>query len=259
MKKILKIISLLLLCLSLIPPIFANDNQSIKKINLTEEANWPPFTPNKYGMTQEGLSYILMKEIFSRLNIEVSLELFPQNRMLQYLKIGRKDASTLISKSLEREEYLEFSESIVQKKGFIYYLKDNYPNFIWTNFKDLQGLSIGVVAGHNLGKEFKEAIKEHNLLIQSVSKSKQSFEMLLNRRVDIILSIEPTANHFLSKPKYANKIGRATKTYYSKYYHIGFSKKSKAKVLLPRVNEVIRQMKKDGSLKKILSPYSMSF
>lgn len=239
--------------------IFAQSNTSIKKIYFVEEANWPPFTPNNYGQTKEGLSYILMQAIFSRLDIEVDLELYPQKRMLLMLKNTRKDAATIISKSEERLKFLDYSDPILQKKGYIYYLKDNNPNFSWEEYKDLQGLSIGVVAGHNLGNEFEEAIKKYNLQIQRVSQSKKNFDMLLNRRVDIILSIEPTANYFLKDPMYGNKISHASKQYYSKYYYIGFSKKSKAKNILPKVNNIIREMKKDGSLQKILSQYSLSF
>ena len=120
-------------------------------------------------------------------------------------------------------------------------------------------MSIGVVAGHNLGKEFEDAIIKHQLTIEKVSRSKQNFDKLISGKLDVLLSIEPTANHFLKQIDYKDKIGRSSKQYYSKQYYIGFSKKSKAKILLPQVNSVIQQMKQDGTLKEILSKYSMSF
>ena len=69
-------------------------------VNLVEEADWPPFTPQAYGRTQEGLSFTLMKAIFEQLNIKVDLELLPQKRMLAKLKDGAKDAATVISISI---------------------------------------------------------------------------------------------------------------------------------------------------------------
>ena len=255
MNKLYLILVCMLLSLS---PIFANDVIKVK-IHLTEEAKWPPFTPDAYGVTQEGLSYILMKEIFSRLNIDVNLELLPQKRMLLNLKAGRKDAVTAISKNEKRAEFLLFSEAIVQKKGYIYYSKKSHPSFHWEKFEDLKGLKIGVVAGHNLGVDFDAAVVKHQLDIKTVSRSKQNFDKLIAQEIDVLLSIEPTANYFLKKKPYKNEIGQASKQYYSKYYYIGFSKKSNAKRLIPQVNKIIQQMKSDGSLKKILSVYSMSF
>jgi len=255
----MKNLYLILMCVLLsTSPLFANDVIKVK-IHFAEEAKWPPFTPNTYGQTQEGLSYILMKEIFSQMNIEVNLELLPQKRMLLYLKSGRKDAVTVISKNKKRAEYLQFSESIVQKKGYIYYLKKRHPSFNWEKYEDLKGLKIGVVAGHNLGKDFNAAVLKHELDIKPVSQSKQNFDKLIEQKIDVLLSIEPTANHFLKKVAYKDKIGQASKQYYSKYYYIGFSKKSNAKRLIPQVNKVIQQMKNEGTLKKILSEYSMSY
>jgi len=259
MKIFKPLLSILLLIVFTLPYVFAQESTIIKKVNFAEEANWPPFTPNKYGPTQEGLSYILMKEIFSRLDIEISLDLFPQKRMLIYVKEGRKDAATVISKNNDRLKYLEFSEPILEKKGFVYYLKQKHPSFHWKTYEDLKGLSIGVVAGHNLGQDFTDAIKKYKLDIYKVNRSQESFEKLLTGKFDVVLSIEPTANHFLEEPKYGDNIARASKKYYSKYYHIGFSKNSQAKMLLPKVNRVINQMKKEGSLQKILDNYYLSF
>lgn len=255
MKNIVYLLSILTLLLQ--STLLAKDTMPITTINFVEEGKWPPFTPNKYGYTQEGLSYILMKEIFSRLNIEVNLELVPQRRMLKYLEYGRKDASTIISKNKSRMEYINFSDSIIQKKGFIYYSKRN--TFDWEKYEDLKGLKIGVVAGHNLGHEFIEATKKYNLDINISANAEENFNKLAHNKIDVLLSTEATANYFLNDITYGNRITHAAKQYYSKYYYIGFSKKSKAKILIPKVNKVINQMKKDGSLKRILAKYSMSF
>ena len=257
MKKFLYLISIVSLLLQ--SPLFAADQIIKPTVQFAEEGNWPPFTPDKYGYTKEGLSYILMQKIFSHLNIDVKLELFPQKRMLKHLELGKKDAVTVISKNESRLKYLDYSEPIFQKKGYIYYSKEKNPNFSWEKYADLKGLKIGVVLGHNLGNAFNQAIKEHNLDIYHSRKPKENFDRLLKGQVDIVLSIEPTANYILKDPKFGAVIAPASKKYYSKQYYIGFSKKSKAKNLLPKVNEVIKKMKHDGSLKELLSKYSLSF
>ena len=84
---------------------------------------------------------------------------------------------------------------------------------------------------------------------------REVFDMLLLERIDALLCTNLTANHYLRKDKFRGKITHAQNSYYQKDYHIGFSKFSEAKALIPEVNEVIRQMKEDGSLAEIISEY----
>ncbi len=228
----------------------------IKRIHFVEEAEWPPFTLQKSGIATEGLSLSLMEEIFSRLDIEVEVELLPQKRMLNYLKTGKKDGATIISKNAERLKYLDYTATIFLKRGLIFYLAEKNPPFDWENYGDFKGLRIGIVAGHNYGDEFNQAIDNFNLNIQPVNRIKQNFDKLLAGRIDILLCIELSAKQFLRDPKYKGKISHSQKSYYSKGYHIGFSKKSKAKDLIPRINKVIRKMKNDGSLIEIISQHT---
>lgn len=224
-------------------------------VHLVEEADWPPFTPEKYGTTTEGLSYVLMEAIFSRIGIEIQLELYPQKRMLQTLKEGTKDAATVISINKERSKYIEFSEPIFQKKGLLFYRKEKNKTFEWETYEDLKGLIIGVVRGHNYGDEFREAVKKYDLKLEEVSTVEQNFKKLVAGRIDIFLEIELTAIQFLRKKEYRDKIASAEKPYYTKDYHIGFSKNAKAILFLPLVNRAIREMKKDGSLEDIIAPF----
>lgn len=227
------------------------------KIYFAEEVDWAPFTPNKTGLATEGLSYDLMREIFSRLDLEVEIELFPQKRMIELIKKGDKDGATVISKNAQRLKFIDYTDSIFQKKGLLYFLEENDHLVDWQSYEELKGLKIGVVAGHNYGDKFNKAVKKFALDIYPVTHIDQNFEKLIHGRIDLLLCIEATANHYLSFPKYKDKIIASSKGYYEKGYYIGFSKLSNARHLIPRVNKVIREMKKDGSLKKIRSKYGL--
>ncbi len=227
----------------------------IKTVHFVEESNWPPFTPNVEGKVTHGLSYELMKEIFSRLNIEVELELFPQKRMLYYLEKGLRDGATVISKNAERMKYIDYSESIFLKLGLLYYRSNREPPLEWQTYSDLSGLTIGIIAGHNYGNEFNDAVKKNKIQVETVISIENNFKKIIRNRIDALLCIQLTAQSLLKNPEYQGKIIPASKPYYEKNYYIGFSKFTKAKVLIPKVNQVIRQMKKDGSLKRILAQY----
>jgi polar amino acid transport system substrate-binding protein len=227
----------------------------IKTVRFAEEANWPPFTSDKFGIATEGLSLELMRAIFSRLGIEVEIELLPQKRMLDYLRRGAKDGATVISINKERQEYLEFSEPLFSKRGYIYYSSSRKDPLIWDDYSDLQGLTIGIVSGHNYGEDFTGAVTSYNLDIKTLSRALQGFDLLLTNRLDCFLSINLTANYLLADSKYSGRISHAPKTYYYKDYHLAFAKKSAALPLMPKVNEVIIEMKKDGSMDRIISSY----
>lgn len=229
----------------------------VRTVHLVEEANWPPFTPDRFGKAEEGLSLALMEAIFSRLGVAVEIELLPQERMLHVLKSGAKDGATVISENAERSAYLDFSEPLLAKRGYVYYRADRQPPVVWEEFADLKGLRIGVVSGHNYGDEFKAAVTKSGLTVVTVSRERQLFAMLMAGRIDCLLSIDLSAGQYLLDPALRGKIVHAAKRYYDKDYHIAFSKRSEARRLIPLVNEVIRRMRGDGTLDRLLAPYRL--
>lgn len=227
-----------------------------KKILLSEEAEWPPYTYEKSGTPTKGLSLMLMTEIFSRINIEIDLKLFPQNRCIEQMKDGTRDAMTLISINKDREEFIEFSEPLLESKGLIYYSNTRKTPFRWNIFYDLKDYTIGIVSGYNYGDTFKKVRYKYPLKTYEVTNIEQNFEKLIAGRIDIMLANQAEANEFIRlNPAYYGKLKAADKPYLSYYYHIGFSKKSWARVLLPKINKVIKQIKTDGTFNKIVANY----
>ena len=138
----------------------------------------------------------------------------------------------MISINHERSKYLIFSEPLFNKTGYIYYLQNRSEPIDWKTYEDLKGLKIGIVSGHNYGDEFNSAVKKFNLYTEPVNTVKQNFDKLLWGRIDGALCIEMTANQLLKDPAYSGKIVHSAKSYYSKGYHIGFSKRSRARDII---------------------------
>lgn len=250
----------LLLCVCFVYAVYGSQvvlaEDKFDTIYFVEEANWPPYTPNAYGIAEEGLSLELMEAIFSQLNLKVEVELVPQKRMLLYLRLGERDAATVITKNPERLKYLEYTDAIISKdRGLIYYRTDRQEPFEWQSYQDLKGLRIGAVYGHNYGVEFGQAVEEFDLDLVEVNRVIQNFDMLLAKRIDIIVAAESTANELLRDTKYKGKISAAKKPMREISFHIAFSKKSHARVLIPQVNGVIQKMHANGSLQAIIDKY----
>ena len=125
--KIEKIVVFILLIL-LIPlssTYGGEQDHSVKKILLSEEAEWSPFTYEKGGKPTKGLSLEVMTLIFSRLNIEIDFKLYPMNRCIKQMRDGRRDAITMISESPDRERFSSLQTlSLPGKDGSGIFLTD---------------------------------------------------------------------------------------------------------------------------------------
>jgi polar amino acid transport system substrate-binding protein len=222
-----------------------------KKILLSEEGAWPPYTYESEGTPTKGLSLELMEEIFHRLQIPYELKLYPQQRCIEQMKTGERDAMTLISKSRDREDFLDFTIPVMESPGLLYYSADRSQPIQWNNFSDLRHYKIGIVIGYNYGEAFNKARKQLN--VQEVVKIEQNLKKLLAGRIDIIFANQDEISEIIKKnPDYKGKIRTAEKPYISYTYHMGFSKKSEARWLIPSINQVILEMKADGTLARIL-------
>lgn len=245
-----------LIGLTILMVLAGNTNAETKKIFLSEESEWPPYTYEKSGNPTRGLSLAVMTEIFSRLKIDMDLKLFPQNRCIEQMKEGTRDAMTLISKNKEREEFLDFSDPIVEAHGLIYYSTTQKTPFVWNTFSDFKDYRIGIVSGYNYGDDFNKYHEKYPLKVTEVMTIEQNFEKLIAGRIDIMLANQLEASEFIRRNQdYQGKLKAAHKPYLYYVYHIGISKKSSARKLLPKINQVIQQMKDEGILYKIIAQY----
>ncbi|UVE16754.1 transporter substrate-binding domain-containing protein [Pseudomonas sp. LS44] len=226
-------------------------------LHFAEEANWPPFTQEAHGMASNGLSYELLQLIGKRLQRPTDLELLPQQRLMQKLRHGEKDGVTMISSNAERAGYLAFSEPVLNKRGYLYYNVERPLPLEFSEWRDLQGLLIGIVIGHNYGEEFEKARRELPLQVFEVVSVQQLFQMALLGRLDAFLAIDLTAQELNEQPAYKDHIVHAARPYMQSSYHLGLSRQSPAVRLLPQINQAITELKANGELEQLLKRYGI--
>lgn len=229
--------------------------ERIKLLHFVEEANWPPFTEQKSGMAESGLSLELMQAIFSHMGISIDIALYPQKRVLLNVYEGKFDGVTMMSKNSEREKYLAFSDRVMLKLGQLYYRADRPHKLEWESYDDLRGLTIGITRGHNYGSDFEDARQRGDFKVVEVTRVEQSFFLLAAGRVDALLCIEMTANHILRKNRLGEKIVAAKMPYYEGSYHIALSRKGRAMDLMPQINTTIAAMQASGDIDVIVAKY----
>ena len=243
----------LLVCVSLILNLYANE-----KITFESDPS-PPFIIGKMGTVPTGISIDIVNEIFSRIEgVEGNYkDSKPWKRVLRNVEQGETDAIFPILKNDERAKKYFYSDKIIPAETSFFFLKEKFPNgFKFETLKDLNNKKICVLAGYAVHKYLEKKQEEQDLryrIVTAFGSEEKCLRLLKEGRIDIYAANKSTGffqlNEFGLNSKF---IDVANKPIYSKNYYIAFSKNTKAHKWIPKINEIIKLMKKDGSIDKIL-------
>jgi len=222
------------------------------------EDPWPPYTIGvETGEPTGGVATDIIKEIFRRIGKKVDLRLYPWTRCLNQMKTGERDALMLLTKNKQRQTYMVYSDKIFENRDLIWYKKNRKGGPIeWSSFKDLRNFTIAKSSGYNYGDKYIEAEKKYKFKVDVAYSDKFGFSKILYDRVDIFFCNEAAAKEmFKTNPKFKGKFQYAKKPLKTVDLFLAISKKSKAVALIPQINNTISDMKKDGTIKKIINKY----
>jgi polar amino acid transport system substrate-binding protein len=216
---------------------------------------WPPFMLGMEGSeSTEGTGVDLMKAIFDRIEgVNVSIPLVPWNRALNLVAQGKSDAIPLLYKTAERELVMDFSAPLFPSQDLAWYSKSYFPNGLeWQVVNDFKPYSVGIVNGYNYSEEIDQAISNKKIKAVKAKNVKQLLVMLAGGRIDVAIA-NKVVGAILIKKNFKNRnIVSMLKPIAEDNYHMAFSKKTSAKDLLPKINQVIAELKKEGAIEKII-------
>ncbi len=119
---------------------------------------------------------------------------------------------------------------------------------------------IGSVTGYNYGQEWKDAVKKYNLKVEEVKTDNFNIDKVLLGRIDIILGDSENMQEIIQQnPKYHGKLKWHKKTVFESVNNFGVSKKSFLAPMMPKINEVLQEMKDDGTFRKIFCVHKKNF
>ena len=124
--------------------------------------------------------------------------------------------------------------------------------FEWSDWKDLKPYRIGSVTGYNIGDEWKEAIAKYDLQVEEVKTDIFNMQKLLLGRIDLAVTDDEVMQRLIEmNPDSQVKLSRNKKPIFESVNNLGISKKSFLFPMLPRINEVLQEVKDDGTFQKI--------
>lgn len=252
MKKLLVILSAMLMMVAVLAGCGSSSEQSsgssTQKIVVGLDDNYPPMGFKDETNKIVGFDVDLAAEATKRLGCEVEFKAIDWSSKEAELKSGRVDVLwNGLDITEKRKENMLFSDPYMDNRQLIFVKKGTAGI---TDEKSLAGKSVGTQSGGTAeeyidGNEaLKGSLKEYKKYSDYIS----AFMDLENGRLDAIVSDEITGRYYMSKhPENIEAVEVVVGPVST--FGIGFAKDNQA--LRDKVQKVLDEMKKDGTMAKI--------
>ena len=217
---------------------------------------WPPYAIGRKGGTLEsGYALDIGTEVSRRIHCTLKADLLPWKRVLACMKNGIYDITFPIQRSPEREKFMIFTNVILEDRVFLWHLKTRKDNLCaWKTIDDLKPYTIGIVSGYTYRDKMDNAIEKGVIKTEKVNSAEHNLKKLLCKRFDGFLESESVVMSFFQKyPEYTKHITHAPQIVSKDVFRIGISKKSPFAQMVPEINRVIREIKEDGTIERIMT------
>lgn len=208
--------------------------------------DWPPY----YGQNLKngGFATIIGKEAFEYSGIELKIEYYPWNRVINKSKEGEYIGVFGAYYSNERSQFFYYSNPIITSKTYLNGIKEIKINPLSND--TLKGLRIGITKGYFYSEEFSNYDGVRFVTSYSVL---EGLEKLFNGKIDLL-----TADYRVVK-YYYNKLLREDTLYHfeppiaQEPIYILISKNApKAKYYINAFNQGLKKLKESGRYGKII-------
>jgi len=256
MKKMVKFLALLLAVSTLLVFGACSKNtesqvDAIKEAGVIVMATNAQFPPYEYyeGETITGFDVALAQAVADKLGVELKIEDMEFSSVVSSVQSGKADMAVAgLTITDERKLQVDFSDSYVTATQVIIVPEDSAISTV----TDLEGKKVGVQLGTtgDLYLSYPEDFGiEVTADVQQYNKGSEAILDLVNGRIDAVVIDDQPAKKFVEANAGLKIIDEALT---DEQYAIGVPKDSD---LLAVINEVIQEMKDDGSFDKLLEEY----
>lgn len=216
---------------------------------------YPPFEYYDNGEVK-GIAVDIVKEACKRLGYnKVTITVLPFERALVMVKEGQADGIFTCYKTLEREEFLDYSQEVlINQSTSLFALKDSKIEFDG-DLSKLKNYTIGVAENISLGSIFDKAVKDRIVNVEASGDERSNMEKLLAKRIDFFASSRYVALYICKNLGKADELKEYRPIIQDIPSYIGFSKKRPLTEIRKKFDKTIADMKKDGTYDKILTQY----
>ena len=241
------------ICLGMIScKLFAQE----KVITWATNSNYPPYdwaiNDSEYaGACAELLPLIAPKGYLFRAVV------VPWARAQEMAKRGEIDMLVNIRVTAERSKWLDFSINPTFPNPIVVFMRKDkaVPFKSWDELKPLQG---GVTLGDAFGNGFDEYLA-NNLKVEVIQNMSGNFSKLNAGRIDYFVSGYYMGMAFLAHAEYREHITAISPPISNNSIHLGFSKLSRHRGVLPEIDRNLEKLGRDGTLNRMLKTHLKKF
>ena len=204
---------------------------------------WPPYMGIR--LIDKGFLPEVLVEALDQFGYTVTVEFRPWARALDDVKKGEKDILVGAYYTPEREEFLAYSQPIVEAQDALFMKKGR--NITFQQLTDLKPYKIGVLRSAAHGKEFDAADFLHK---EEVTNYGQNIRKLLVDKIDLMAGPRDVINYIIKRdyPLFVDKIVVVNPPLSTNKVYFGFSKKVAGhQELLKAFTEGFKLIKNDGT------------
>ena len=207
--------------------------------------DWPPAKIIENGRFG-GTDVLMLEELAKPIGLIFEYVECPWRRCLVMLEAGEVDLISSISKSPERERYLQFIEP-AYRNGYDIYFYTRGADL--RRYEDLNGLTIGLIRGSAYFERFDE---DHRLTKFAVTREEQLIDMLSKGRLDVIVGIGRNLDYLFQRRDLSTMIRKTSLVVPTvARTHLAISRKSPSLHLAPKLGQSLSAMKKANRIEMI--------
>ena len=233
-------------------PLFSLGYANADTIKIVSDTAYAPFEFKDTDQTYKGVDVDIINKVaeIKGWNIQMSYPGF--DAAVNAVQAGQADAIMAgMTKTKERENVFTMSDTYYDTKVVIATTKSNKI----TKYEELSGKTVGVKNG-TAAQRFLESIKDkYGFTIKTFDTGDLMNNSLSTGAVNAIMDDKPVIEYAINQGQdlSINMDGEAVGS-----FAFGVKKGSKYEYLVTEFNEALAQMKKDGSLDKIINKWTSS-
>ena len=233
-------------------PLFSLGYANADTIKIVSDTAYAPFEFKDTDQTYKGIDVDIINKVaeIKGWNIQMSYPGF--DAAVNAVQAGQADAIMAgMTKTKERENVFTMSDTYYDTKVVIATTKSNKI----TKYEELSGKTVGVKNG-TAAQRFLESIKDkYGFTIKTFDTGDLMNNSLNTGAVNAIMDDKPVIEYAINQGQdlSINMDGEAVGS-----FAFGVKKGSKYEYLVTEFNEALAQMKKDGSLDKIINKWTSS-
>ncbi|MFT5720784.1 MAG: polar amino acid transport system substrate-binding protein [Motiliproteus sp.] len=218
---------------------------------------YPPVSWIQEGKLR-GLAPAVTERLFNELGYKITLEADSNwKRCLRRVEQGKVDIVVAAYRISSRERHLHYSSQPVIADPISLFINRDKP-FSFTRLDDLHGKTVGLLLGDSFGEAFDDYLLDNNP-IEYVSSGKQNFGKLALGRIDFMPLGRLSGELQSKKLGFYPQIIPLNRVISTEHFYLAVGRNSDLIKHLPTINRRLKEMRTDGTLKRLTAQHSQRY